>query len=353
MAFDLNLEKKINIYLDPRAKISYASFYIEGISQLFRDSSISFNIKYFNDLIQIGDSEAFDHYFAFVIITLISKIKIVIDYRDKDSFSEIAYKWCDIYAKVNYNSSKTGVAYQKKTIAIGPGFGIKIFDFPISYYHAFHNLINSLHNSRIVIKHFLAHYYRQKDRKKLNAYIKSESVNNYVFFVSTLWTHKNCVESTNPLRASFIRTCKNNRLIDFEGGLVSNRANPEFNNYKDIILHKRINNKVYMQNIRRSAFVFNTPAVWNCHGWKLGEYFALGKAIISSPLSNDMPVPLIHGENIHFVENSYDIQEAVEMIIENKEYRLKLEKGAFDYWQKFLSPKSVIQRIVNSYQKST
>jgi glycosyltransferase involved in cell wall biosynthesis len=108
-----------------------------------------------------------------------------------------------------------------------------------------------------------------------------------------------------------------------------------------------------MKNIRRSAFVFNTPAVWNCHGWKLGEYFALGKAIISTPLSNDMPVPLIHGENIHFVKTSDDIQKAIEMISESKEYRLKLEEGAYKYWQKYLTPKSVIQRIVNYYQQTT
>jgi hypothetical protein len=30
----------------------------------------------------------------------------------------------------------------------------------------------------------------------------------------------------------------------------------------------------------------------------------MGKAIISTELSNDLPVPLEHGVNIHFVENN-------------------------------------------------
>lgn len=94
--------------------------------------------------------------------------------------------------------------------------------------------------------------------------------------------------------------------------------------------------KAWMEKTKQSILVFNTPAFWNCHGWKLGEYLALGKAIISVPLFNDMPAPLIHGENIHFVENDENkIKEAIELIINNNEYRLKLEKGALAYWEKY------------------
>ena len=55
--------------------------------------------------------------------------------------------------------------------------------------------------------------------------------------------------------------------------------------------------------------------------WDLGEYLALGKAIISTPLFNDLPAPLTHGINIHFVENDVDsIKEAVSYIIANPDY---------------------------------
>ena len=57
----------------------------------------------------------------------------------------------------------------------------------------------------------------------------------------------------------------------------------------------------WMHKTKMSEVVFNTPAFWECHGWKLGEYLALGKAIISTPLSNDLPYPLEHGKNIYMI----------------------------------------------------
>ena len=37
----------------------------------------------------------------------------------------------------------------------------------------------------------------------------------------------------------------------------------------------------WISKTKQSAIVFNTPAFWSCHGWKLGEYLAMGKCIIS------------------------------------------------------------------------
>ena len=85
--------------------------------------------------------------------------------------------------------------------------------------------------------------------------------------------------------------------------------------------------------------MFNTPAFWDCHGWKLGEYLALGKCIVSTKLSNDLPYPLEHGVNIHLVENTEEaMREAIEYIISHPDYRHKLERGAREYWEKWGTP---------------
>ena len=95
-----------------------------------------------------------------------------------------------------------------------------------------------------------------------------------------------------------------------------------------------------------SAFVFNTPAFWDCHGWKLGEYLALGKCIISTPLSNDLPAPLVHGVHIHYVQpNEESIREAVEYILSHKEYRKTLERNAKSYWDKYGTPEQSLHLL--------
>jgi glycosyltransferase involved in cell wall biosynthesis len=85
---------------------------------------------------------------------------------------------------------------------------------------------------------------------------------------------------------------------------------------------------------------------WDCHGWKLGEYLALGKAIISTPISNDLPLSLVHGENIHIVENNFEeIRKAIILIIKDDEYRHKLEKGAHLYWEKYGTPSKSLELL--------
>ena len=95
------------------------------------------------------------------------------------------------------------------------------------------------------------------------------------------------------------------------------------------------------------SFSFNTPAFWDCHGWKLGEYLALGKAIISTPLSNDLPAPLIHGQHIHIIPDSSkeSIREAVVLLINNPDYRENLEKNALNYWNEFGNPEKSLNLL--------
>ena len=102
----------------------------------------------------------------------------------------------------------------------------------------------------------------------------------------------------------------------------------------------------WLTKTKQSILVFNTPAFWNCHGWKLGEYLALGKCILSTPLSNDLPYPLEHGKNIHFVENSQEaIKESVEYIISHADYQHKLEQGAREYWAKYGAPEMSLKLL--------
>ena len=52
--------------------------------------------------------------------------------------------------------------------------------------------------------------------------------------------------------------------------------------------------------------MLNTPGVSGCLGWKLGEYLALGKAIISTPIQRQLLADLEHGTHIHVVDGSED-----------------------------------------------
>ena len=101
--------------------------------------------------------------------------------------------------------------------------------------------------------------------------------------------------------------------------------------------------------------VFNTPAFWDCHGWKLGEYMALGKCIISTPLSNELPTPkeCIAEDDKSWIakyfciidRNKQSMKDAIEYIKMHPEYKDELEERITKYWQENGSPVASLKRL--------
>lgn len=72
----------------------------------------------------------------------------------------------------------------------------------------------------------------------------------------------------------------------------------------------------------------------------------MGKAIISTPIINELPVKLEHGKNVHIVANADEMKSALNFLLSNDKYRRSLENGAREYYEQFVSPKSVIENIL-------
>lgn len=308
-------------------------------------------MNYFVDLKQNNGLDDFDHYFAFVVINEIKIKRIVIDYRDKNTLNFTALQWSDSYGKVNFNSEvedyKLLLKEEKtKILPVGPNFGIKIWGLIESGWLLFFNYISCYKQLPIGFRSFMEGYNWQIKRDSLKHYESAISDNNYIFFISSLYINEANGSNTNSLRAAYVRACKNANCI-FEGGLLAKaQSNPNFKSYKDVITHVYVKPKEYIEKIKRSAIVFNTPAVWGCHGWKLGEYLALGKAIISTPFLNEMPEPMQHGLNIHFIKHESELNEAVELLLFDKYYRKKLENGAKEYYKKWIEPTALVQKLI-------
>jgi glycosyltransferase involved in cell wall biosynthesis len=156
-------------------------------------------------------------------------------------------------------------------------------------------------------------------------------------------------EGVNRRRANFIEVCKELDNCEFEGGLLFDISSSTDLFEKSITTNK-LKLSDWIQKTKDSILVFNTPAFWDCHGWKLGEYLALGKAIISTPLSNDLPHPLIHGIHIHLIPDSSKetIREAIVYLLENPVYRINLEKNAQKYWNDYGKPDKALQLLLCS-----
>jgi hypothetical protein len=325
----------MQITLDPLTNVYYSSFYIQGLIDIFGKSHIRYQNAPFHEL------KNRSYAFSFVLEDKSVETRITIDYEDFDTFDQACYDWCDMYGKVNTNWAKTPKADYQKMISLAPGFGIRIWNMQETAYHALINLLKSgnLSNTR----KFIGKYKRQYLlRLPISAYNPVPTKENYIFHVSTLWQNdeynQNDEKVNNP-RANFMEVCKALPEIEFEGGFYFTQQHPLNPRFKELSFHRYLSVSTYLQKTKESCVTFNTPAFWNCHGWKLGEYLALGKAIISTPLSNDLPEPLVHGENIHIISNDKkEMEDAIHLLVKDKAYRNKLERGARAYYLRNVTP---------------
>lgn len=341
----------MRVIIDPRSDFLYSSFYINGLTDLFGERNIVFSARPFREL-PVSRKFGYPN-LNFVIRRAGEKDRnFTVQVNDTWKLNHDLYTWCDVYGHVNANFRETPKEQYPKLVSLAPSFGIRCWSATKTITCSVLNFFNTqdidyLFNTsllRAVRKHFGV-YKRLLQRCELSDYHSTiSSAEDYVFHLSTLWYsdqwNRND-EGMNRARANFIRACKSVPALNFEGGFVADKrsSTQEFRDclYDDHPAGIPLN--AWIIKTLKSAVVFNTPAFWNCHGWKLGEYLAMGKAILSTTLLNDLPAPLIHGKHIHFVENDQQkMKEALVYILEHKEYRKKLEQGASEWWEQYGTP---------------
>lgn len=315
----------------------YYSFYLQGLFETFGASAVRFSYR--------GFPEFSSEYLAFVVRDG-GELRMVVDAYDGATLKDTApLQWCDVYGKINLLRSRVPEAEAHKCVAIGPSFPVRVWPWPEAAWRALAHYRRGapLKSAR---EHF-ANYFRQRRyRLPLEAFIPGEVRENYVFFSSTIWPEEEA-PGTNRSRAAFMEACKSFGGLVFEGGFSPPRSPEERAGYEAHIAPRRFPFREWLEKTKASMVVFNAPAMWQSHAWKLPEFMAVAKAIVSMPLSRELPAPLVHGEHVHYVDGSPEaLREAIALIVKNRDYRRRLERGARGYYLNHLAPQRVIERLL-------
>ena len=335
----------MKIIVDPRNNILYSSFYIKGLWDRYGGGNVSFSLKPFKDI--PGNRKSwctYDQYMAYVIKDGKSVKRVIIDYWDCIPINKEAYEWCDVYAKINI-SKDTKMEDYPKLLSIPAGYGIRIWSFPKTIFHFVSNVFKSHFHFLNGLKIFLYAYLVQLKRFTLEEYLSPvERKDRYVFHASTLWMHDTSLTGADQHRAVFIRTCRQIPNINFEGELIC-KITPVPKEFEDVVSNRRYSMNEYMEKTKQSMFVFNSPAVHNCHGWKFGEYLTMGKALITTPIVNRLPFAFEDGENCIIVHNQDELVVAIKRLCEDEALRKGLEQSSMKLFEEYVCPVKVIDAI--------
>lgn len=298
---------EMEVVIDPRFRIPYYTYILEGlIGSGYRVTFRSLDRP-------LGGGMALLH----------KGRKVWVDTNDMAEVDRDAYGWADIMGKAN--CTEPDVARLDRLQPLGPVFGVRYWTLTSGY----------LAGARLVLRGapprstLAGIRFQGKTRLPLRSYVSNPSNVDldFVYHRSRSWAGKHA--GTNDSRERFIEAL----------GLAGIGG-------ETALTDERVPLQSYLERTSKSMLVFNSPAVHDCLGWKLGEYLAMGKAIVSTELNRALPEPLIHGTHIHLVRDDVsDIAEAILQIRSDAAYRAHLEREARAWFERVLAPAAVVHRL--------
>jgi hypothetical protein len=250
----------------------------------------------------------------------------------------LALEWARVVGMVNVRPADVRGAI----VPVGPTFGVRLVPRRLTLRHVWHaTRFAGLRATPGVVRGAARHV---RLRVPSDAYTPGPSDPDYAFFTAWPWALH---PEVNPPRVAFVEAARRSPGLEVEGGFAPRRRAdlPELLPYT---AEHRYPMRTYLRNTARSVVAFNNPAVHGCLGWKLGEHLALGKAIITLPLGRALPAPLEHGEHVHVVDGTPEsLDDAIGRLRGDHAYRRQLERAARDWYDTWLEPTRLAQRLLD------
>ena len=294
------------VVADGRMRLPYHTYLLKGLAQL--GHTVRFR------RLEAPDSDG--------LAMRIGSANVWVDTDDMVGFNEEAYQWADVFGKVNCTESD--LLERNKVCLLGPLFGLRLWGLPAGYVQV-PRLVAAGRRSRAALADLR---FQGVTRLPIESYVPGDSQADFIFHASRAWTGKH--DGTNRVREIFRDAVEVSGL----------RSEISFTD-------ERMPLSTYLDKTRCSSLVFNAPAVHACLGWKLGEYLALGKAILSTELGRALPAPLEHGVHVHYVRSDLDdMVAAIEEVNGRADYRRTLELGSRRWFEEQMAPSVAAARLI-------
>lgn len=176
-----------------------------------------------------------------------------------------------------------------------------------------------------------------------------------VLFQCRLWDldgvaakNREDTHAVNQSRIALIRELKQTLGGRFIGGLQNTVYAREL--APDLISVMPTARRDYIQLVRDSAVVISTSGLLKSNGWKLGEYVALGKAIISEPIATRLPGEFLDKKNYIKYDSIAECMEGIETLISSQNKIIEMEVENKEYYERYLQSSTQIFNVLKITQ---
>jgi hypothetical protein len=144
------------------------------------------------------------------------------------------------------------------------------------------------------------------------------------------------LKEMNDMRAEIIRALRKNFGERFIGGLAPTDFAKQ--HYADCITTNKIDKRSFMQLIKNSLITIVTTGLHNSTGWKLAEYLAASKCIVTEPLHYELPTPLEEEKNYLSFSSPEECVAACKKVLESPKLASDMRWNNYNYYKKEVEP---------------
>lgn len=177
-----------------------------------------------------------------------------------------------------------------------------------------------------------------------------------VLFMARVWDPKEIAdhsldriqqrEELNEMRARCIRTLRRTFGTQFFGGLEHTPF--AVKTYPDLLIPDPAlsSKRKYIQLVRRYPICIATAGLHGSNGWKLAEYVALSRAIISEPLRYTVTGNFLPAQNYLEFRSPEECESQVSGLLRNSDLRDSMMERNSEYYQTYLRPDRLVDHLI-------
>lgn len=170
-----------------------------------------------------------------------------------------------------------------------------------------------------------------------------------VLFQTRVWAPEEVLpddpEEINGVRAETVRALRQEFGPRFLGGLVPTPYARE--HYPDLLTTASTRRRDFIDLVKTSRVLVYTRGLHHSIAFKLPEYLAASGVIVSEPIRNELPAPLVAGEHFRASSSIEETAQLVSDALRDHSTRRDYSRLAYEYYQEFALPQTVCKNGID------
>ncbi|WP_297420725.1 hypothetical protein [Clostridium sp.] len=325
--------KKVKCHLILHSKAKHLNQIYAGFIDLYKKG-----------IIEISKENKYDTEKQILEVIIDDNKKVIFDTMDENEFyakSVMNINNIDYYFKRSFKS-KEASRHTFKSYPLGLNYNV---------YSKSGNILEIEEVLKNKFKKILKNYKYNFYTEDFESFSISEE-NPKICFLTRVWdTNSNEIEDEdvkrereeiNNFRIECIKSCKENFKENFIGGIEDSEfARKNFSEF--IVENTGITKRdKFLDAIKKTEICVATTGLHKSIGWKVGEYVAASRVIVSEPLFYELPGEFKNGQNYIEFRNANELIEVIKNLISNKEKRQEIMKNNLYYYNNYVKPEMTV-----------